>query len=686
MDDMKDLLSNLSPEEYQLTMNILKEMEEDGKSEILHKLYETDYEEIPVDIDTFIESPRYAGWMTNNGKSIYPYWRARLREIFDESKSYSEVALTGSIGIGKSSIAIVALGYTLYRLMCLKDAHTFYDLSKGNDIYIVFFNATLALSQSVAYTKFQSMLMNSPWFMERGKISGLKYKEYIPNKAIRFAVGSQVEHSLGRDVYAGLMDELNFIKGADPVMEKSKVMTTYVNILERLSSRFMVRGKVAGKLFLVSSKKSEDDFMESYIRRQQGKSSIYVADAPLWEVKPTGTYSGKTFVVAAGGSNMASKVLLPEEDPQEYERRGYTMLNVPIEFKDRFELDINTALMNIAGISISHVTKFITYEQLSKCYTEDKNPFTNNILTIGMHDTYLIKEFFIPNLVPYDIHSRPIFIHIDTSLTGDRTGIGAVAVMGYKYSNEYSIEESKTVPTKRLAFKQVFAVGIQCPDNSEISFQKTRDFIYYLRHELGWNIKGISLDGYQSSDSRQQFISMGFDNTKIVSLDRTPDGYMTFKAAIYEKRIAILDIPEQETEIINLNRDNMTGKVDHPVGGSKDISDGSAGSLYHASLNEDNLNLHSQELAEISVDVNELDGETNTDVGDSLLEGLVSRPTSLKDNTLDLSDNNSNIDVDNIRRALETLKRSRGDLNKSMDEEMLEDVLSSRDFDDGFII
>lgn len=127
----KDILANLSEEERLATIKILKDLSEKGKSKTLDKLYYADFEEVPVDIDTFIESSEYIGWFTNNGKDIYPYWREQLRNIFNKGKSYSEIALTGSIGIGKSTIAVIGLSYCLYRLMCLKDPHDYYHIGKG---------------------------------------------------------------------------------------------------------------------------------------------------------------------------------------------------------------------------------------------------------------------------------------------------------------------------------------------------------------------------------------------------------------------------------------------------------------------------------------------------------------------------------------------------------------------------
>jgi len=588
--NVEKILSELSPAEREATLKLLSDIKETGKSSMLDKLYQYDYEEIPVDIETFITDRRYAGEFTGGGKNVYPYWKKQLKEIFSGKHAYSEVALTGSIGIGKSTIAVLGLAYVLYKLMCLKDPHDFYNIGKGGYIYIVFFNATLALSQGVAYTKLQGLLQMSPWFMERGIVTGTKNLEYVPNKPIRFTVGSQMEHSLGKDIFAGMLDEINFVKGADVHMEQSKIMKTYNSVLERMRSRFMIEGKIAGCLFMVSSKKSESDFIESYIQKQKNNPDVYVCDARLWDVKPSGTYSGRMFLVAVGGSNMQSRIIEDGEDVEFYKKQGYDILEVPIEFKSGFEMDIQAALMNVAGISISYVTKFITYDAIAKCYNKTNvNPFKQEILTIGMHDSYTIQEFFIPDIVPEDIYSKPLYIHIDTSLKGDKTGIGCIANMGFRYASRYNIQKGGMETTKEMVYHHVFSVDIQCPKGSEISFQKTREFIYYLKHTLGWNIKGISLDGFQSFDSRQQFEVMGFKDSKIISLDKTPDGYLVLKSAIYERRISLQQLDLLEKELIQLERNNMTGKVDHPVDGSKDCADGLAGALYNAFLHKDNV-------------------------------------------------------------------------------------------------
>ena len=568
MSELSDnIMSTLNPDEQAAVKRILEEYASKGKSETLSTLYNTDFYEIPVDIDTFIESDEYAGWFTSNGKKIFPYWRDKLRDIFDESKNFSEIVLGGSIGCGKSTIAVIGLAYTLYWLMCLKDPNPYFGLGRGDTIYIVFFNATLQLSRGVAYSKFQDLLQHSPWFKARGTITGTKYLEYTPNKMdnshIAFTVGSRPEHSLGKAIIAGILDEVNFVGKQDIEFEKTAIMDTYSNVLARIKSRFIVEGKVRGRVFLVSSKKTEYDFIESYIRRVKDNPGVFIADARLYELKAN-AFSGVKFKVAVGGSNLPSRIIPDNESEDVYISQGYDIEEVPIELKQDFQLDITRALRDHCGIALSETTRFIAYPSLEQCIIPQKNPFKSNILTIGMLDNLKYQDFFEPELVPPEIYSKPMFIHLDCSLTGDKTGIGCVAVLGYmsKEGFDYITGEHKEI--KELAYREVFDVGIKCPNGSEISFRKNREFIYYLKYELGWNIRGISLDGYQSADSRQQFITMGFDDTTIISLDKKPDGYLCLKSAILEKRFQYLsDQNELTTELVNLKQDNKTGKIDH---------------------------------------------------------------------------------------------------------------------------
>ena len=388
-----------------------------------------------------------------------------------------------------------------------------------------------------------------------------------------------------------ILDEINFASGADVSMEKSKIMKTYNAINTRITNRFRVEGNVHGKLFMVSSKKSEYDFLEQYAQKMKDQPNFYMVDDKVWNIVPpekTG-YSGKTFNLAIGGDILPSKVIPDNESVDDYVKQGYDILEVPIEERQKFVLDMERSLMDIAAVSISYVTKFLNYDIISKCYCEDENPFSQEIITTGIKDDLQIEDFFLLNKIPKEIRRKPHFIHIDTSLTGDRTGIGDTCILGKVKTENFDIQANKTIRTYKSIYKHVFNIEIQCPKNSEISFQKTRNFIIYLR-QCGFNICGITTDGYQSADTRQLLMLEGFENVERLNFERTPDIYMTLRNSLIEERIKLLKINCLEKELLRVERNNQTGKINHPENtgdGHGDGADALSGSLYNCVIHED---------------------------------------------------------------------------------------------------
>lgn len=202
----KEEFAKLSPENKELILKIISEYKDTGKSQTLKELWEVDYKEIPVSIDRFIEDPYYLGKSTRNGESIYPYWREKYREIFDPSKNFEEVVLTGAIGVGKTRTAVVCLCYLLHKLMCLRNPQEYFRFNEGDKITIFFLNITLSLAEGVGYETMHDYLIHSPWFLERGTVTGRKNLRYNPPHNIAITFGSKGEHALGQQIYCAFMD------------------------------------------------------------------------------------------------------------------------------------------------------------------------------------------------------------------------------------------------------------------------------------------------------------------------------------------------------------------------------------------------------------------------------------------------------------------------------------------------
>lgn len=122
-EQIDSMLEVLSDEEREQVYSILDDFVKTGSSEKFNALIDKDFEEIPVDIETFITDPQYLGgsYVNEQGKCIiYPFWIEKFKELFRDGKTnFNEVILTGAIGLGKAqpltSNVLCESGYKLMR-------------------------------------------------------------------------------------------------------------------------------------------------------------------------------------------------------------------------------------------------------------------------------------------------------------------------------------------------------------------------------------------------------------------------------------------------------------------------------------------------------------------------------------------------------------------------------------------
>ena len=205
-------LDGLSEEERRLALEILKEFSQDGVSTLLDTLQYGDFEEIPVDIDTFLDDDRYLGkglWEVDvlSGTrrcTIFPYWRETLKKLFPDNltTAYNTLILTGAIGIGKSFVGVIAMLYLLYRMLCLKDPYGYFGMQPIDKITFSMLNITLDAAQGVAWDKAQQMIQSSSWFMDHGAVNASRSNPmWQPGKHIELIFGSQNRHVVGRALF-----------------------------------------------------------------------------------------------------------------------------------------------------------------------------------------------------------------------------------------------------------------------------------------------------------------------------------------------------------------------------------------------------------------------------------------------------------------------------------------------------
>lgn len=417
----------------------------------------------------------------------------------------------------------------------------------------------------------------------------------------------------------------NFSLMSDPEKQKKKMMKMITQIDARMKSRFM-RGTYLPTLNIIaSSKDSEQSFLEAYIsnKLEHESKNTLIVDEPQWVVDSRKD-SPQKFYVGIGNKFLANELLPLDASPDlldEYRAKGYQLWQVPIGYLDTFQLNLDEAICSIIGIATASSLKYISGIKLNETKVDTyKNPFVKDVIEVGNAPTDQLQyaNFFdLTRVSPEDI-SKPLFIHLDMSLSGDKTGIAGVWITGKSAQKVISGPEidqnSETQVDRDLYFKVAFSVSIKAPKGAQVSFAKNRNFIRWLRDQ-GFAIKGISSDTFQSANIQQDLVADGF-NVKVVTVDRvqkTQTGqalclpYHYLKAAIYERRLKIYkDCPQLTNELVGLER-KADGHIDHTKDGinSKDQADAVCGATWLASQFSDEYSYSYGESLDVSLDVNE---------------------------------------------------------------------------------
>ena len=640
LQDMPQLLAGLSDEERKLAVDILREYAENGQSELLDELTNVDFDEIPVDIETFLHDPKYLGNALYDAEgrfTVFPYWEAKLKEIFPDNvtTAYNTVVLTGSIGIGKTLVADLILLYMLYRLLCLKDPYTYYGMQLIDKLSIAFMNITIENAKGVALDKMNQMLLSSDWFMSHGEMRGTTNLVYHPEKHIELIAASSNNQVIGRALFASFEDEVNFSVFTNPEKQKKKMMKLITQIDARQRSRFM-RGTYLPTINIIaSSADTEQSFLVEYIdnKIKNDSKTTLIVNEPQWVVDPRKEDKyGRTFWVGVGNKLLANELLpigATEEVVNEYRDKGYDLWQVPWGYLEAFQLNIDEAICSIIGIATASSLKYISGDKLKQAKLNTYiNPFTKDVIEVGNDpdDHLQYANFFDLSVVSEADKARPLFIHLDMSLSGDKTGIAGVWIMGRKANDNNLLTDGYDGNTAavidRLAvaqddssdlyYKLAFSVSIKAPKGKQISFAKHRTFIRWLR-EQGFAIKCITSDTYCAANIHQDLQAEGF-KTNIISVDRTTRDangkpmclpYYYLKTALYERRLLLYAKCDQLTdELIDLER-KSDGHIDHPQNGSKDQADAVCGALYSASqFSEEYSYSYGGELLETMLDAN----------------------------------------------------------------------------------
>lgn len=164
----------------------------------------------PVSFKEFVESPEYL----NKANTLWPVVMEEAEEIIEGT--YAECLCVGSIGAGKTTIAIYVLLFQVYCLSCIRNPQAQFGLDSSSAIVFAVQNRTKDLAVGNDFNTLREIVLSSPYFTRKfppDKSNRQKLK--FPYRIEVMPASGDPLALLGLNIYAGLLDEVNFFNVVD---------------------------------------------------------------------------------------------------------------------------------------------------------------------------------------------------------------------------------------------------------------------------------------------------------------------------------------------------------------------------------------------------------------------------------------------------------------------------------------
>jgi len=537
-------------------------------NDFLEVLKENQFDEIPVDAKTFVESADYLGQpelsliqyeIVEAMSQIYR--KEELQEIFGsvagaqyfDKYTKNEIILQLGKGSGKDFVSTVACAYIVYKLLCLKDPARYYGKPSGDAIDIINVAINAQQAKNVFFKGFKTKIEKSPWFA--GKYNAKADSVEFDKSITVYSGHSERESHEGLNLLLAVLDEISgFASEVGTGNEQGK---TAENIYKAFRGSVDSRFPDLGKVVLLSFPRYQGDFIskryEDVIAEKETieKKHIFIMNEDLPHNDPN-----NQFEIA-----WEEDTILSYKVPKVLALKKTTWDVNPTrkidDFKLAFYTDLGDAMMRFACTpTFASDAFFKQKDKLEKCMTL-RNPVDN---------FRRFDESFKPD------SEKIYYIHADLAQKHDKCAVAIAHVD--KWVNIQVIKDYQQVAPMVV----VDAVAWWEPKaEGPVNLSEVKQWIINLRRQ-GFNIGVVSFDRWQSFDIQQELKAVGI-KTDTVSVAKKH--YEDLAMMIYEERVALPRIPLLLEEMSELKIMKNT-RVDHPRKKSKDLADAVCGAVFGA--------------------------------------------------------------------------------------------------------
>ena len=537
-------------------------------NDFLEVLKENQFNEIPVDVKTFVESSDYLGQpplssiqydIVEAMSQIYKKEDLKVMYGSSEGARYyekytkNEIILQLGKGSGKDFTSTVACSYIVYKLLCLKDPARYFGKPSGDAIDLINIAINAQQAKNVFFKGFKTKIERSPWFA--GKYNAKADSIEFDHSITVYSGHSERESHEGLNLLLAVLDEISgFASEVGTGNEQGK---TAENIYKAFRGSVDSRFPDLGKLVLLSFPRYPGDFISKRYndvileKETIEKTHKFILNEELPHDEPSNQFEiawEEDYIV----SYKIPRVLALKKPTWEVNPTRKIE-----DFKLAFYTDLPDAMMRFACMpTYSSDAFFKQKEKLEKCMNT-RNPL----------DSFRrFDETFKPD------ENKTYYIHADLAQKHDKCAVAIAHVD--KWVNVQVIKDYEQV----APIVVVDAVAWWEPKvEGPVNLSEVKQWIMNLRRQ-GFNIGMVSFDRWQSFDIQNELQAVGI-RTETVSVAKKH--YEDLAMMVYEERVSIPMIPLLLEEMSELKI--MKGnRVDHPRKKSKDLADAVTGAVFGA--------------------------------------------------------------------------------------------------------
>lgn len=537
-------------------------------SEYLGALDEDEFEEIPVDVETFVYSKDYLGFpklsdyqleIVKIGSQIYKeHTLKRLHGEREGAKLWrqnkKELIMALGKGSGKDALSTIICAYVVYQLLCLKDPAEYYGKPSGDAIDIINVAINADQAANVFFKGFKTRVQKCPWFA--GKFRALQKSIVFKKEITVYSGNSEGEATEGYNILLAVLDEIDGFDEGSKEEGHPSANAMYDTLSATVSSRF----DDVGKVLLLSFPRSKDGFiMTKYNDAIAEREEInYQYTFKLDEDLDDGVEENEFSI------EWIEDDIISYKFPEVWAMRRPTWKVNPTKtinsFKRDFYKNPDDALGRFA-CNPSDATDggwFRAKEKIDAAFS-GKNALsdvTGDVQFIGQVD--LTKEYYI---------------HVDLARVQDNCAIA----MAHVESWQKTVFDAEGEMSPNVV---VDLVRYWKPDrNRPVDFSDVRDFVISIKR-YGYNIKLVTFDRWNSDQTIKHLNDSDIQAEKL-SVGR--DHYTDLATLMGEHRIKGPNVDLLKSELKKLVV-LPNGNVDHTNKSSKDLSDAVCGAAYNAAV------------------------------------------------------------------------------------------------------